>query len=66
MGGSGANHPLGKAADIRSSLRGLAGIVKYAPALGFTGMGMKLQGALKSRYIHLDTTHKIFTPWTYK
>ncbi len=66
VGGSGANHPEGKAVDIRSSRVGLYRIVKYSPAVGFTGMGMKLQGPLKSRYIHLDTTHKIFTPWTYK
>lgn len=66
VGGSGVNHPKGMAADISFRYsEDYWKAVRVIPALGFTGMGLKIHGAFEGRYIHVDTTHNTFTVWTY-
>ena len=65
IGGSGKNHPKGMAVDINTSKAAASKIVVLANRYGFTGIGAKLSGDNKDRFIHLDTTHQHLTVWTY-
>jgi len=66
----GANvHPSGEAVDINVWGERYWTVLRYAPALGFTGIGSKQKGLYKGRFIHLDTLQGDVHPrpwgWTY-
>ena len=63
IGGSGANHPLGKAADIVANRSTLSRLVTEAAKYGFNGIGVSLHGP--NKFVHLDTSHKLLTVWSY-
>jgi zinc D-Ala-D-Ala carboxypeptidase len=63
IGGSGKNHPTGKAADIVAERSVMSRIVARSEAYGFTGVGVSLSG--DGNFIHLDTSHKDLTVWSY-
>ena len=64
VGGSGANHPTGKAWD--GQIRGLHpfDVMRKIMGAGFTGIGLRQHGS--NRFYHLDTSHEIPTVWTYE
>lgn len=65
IGGSGNNHPTGKAVDIQLTPEHLSLAVDLARSLNFTGVGINAKGPYDKRFLHLDMTHKKFTVWSY-
>jgi zinc D-Ala-D-Ala carboxypeptidase len=63
VGGSGKNHPYGKAVDIVADRSTMSKLAARGEAYGFTGIGVSLHGKVK--FIHLDTTHNDITVWSY-
>ena len=63
IGGSGKNHPTGKAVDLTATRSVMSKIVARAEAYGFTGIGVCLHG--DNMFIHLDITHNTTTVWSY-
>jgi zinc D-Ala-D-Ala carboxypeptidase len=47
-------HLQGKAADLLVSGQDATRIIAYAHALGFTGIGVKQNGPMAGRFIHVD------------
>jgi len=47
-------HTTGRAADIKVSGKDAYRLVKLAMFGGFTGIGVRLHGAVGGRYVHLD------------
>lgn len=52
-------HPTGEAADLLVWGRLAHEVVQYAPALGFTGIGVSQKGSASKRFIHLDTLENL-------
>lgn len=61
-------HYYGRAADISCHGERVYAIIKNAPHVGFTRIGMRQRGPLKSRFIHLGTSlpeHGFQSPWVW-
>ena len=67
----GANvHPSGEAVDIGVSGERAYHLIRLAPAMGFTGIGINQRGPYKGRFVHLDTLDDDDHPrpriWSYR
>jgi hypothetical protein len=61
-------HTTGRAVDIQLSGPGVYWIIEKALRRGFTGIGLKQNGTLKKRFLHLDDLGAGFPRpriWTY-
>ena len=64
-------HTFGKAVDISVmsiSTTQTLHLIKQAQDIGFTGLGLKLNGDRKGRFLHIDNRGEDFSPpavWTY-
>ena len=64
-------HTFGKAVDISVmsiSTTQTLHLIKQAQDIGFTGLGLKLNGDRKGRFLHIDNRDESFSPpavWTY-
>lgn len=62
--GTNGPHTIG-AADIRCVRPKTFNIVELAIKHGMTGIGVKQNGSMESRYVHLDDVHLIPDIWSY-
>ena len=64
IGGSGANHPFGKAWDGQITGLLAGDVLPRVIGAGFTGIGLRQHGS--NRFYHFDTRHEVLAVWTYK